>query len=106
MLAELAGCVTGESRVGRQWVAVGSWVGCGWVADGLQVGRWWVMGRSRMSRGWVAGPAGARTRRRRNKIKNSGRHHSPSHHTPREFHDAVRVPPLTLIIPTEMVEEL
>ena len=48
-----------------------------------------------VGRGWVAGLAGARTRRRRKQTpqNNSGRHHSPSHHAPREFHDAVRGPP-------------
>ena len=40
-----------------------------------------------VGRGWVRG--GAETK----PTKTSGRHHSPSHHTPREFHDAVRGPP-------------
>ena len=87
------------------------WVGRGWVvgvagrvAGGSRGG--WRVGRG-ASRGWVAGPGGARTRRRTNKnqtkkqqtrqkTKTSGRHHSPSHHTPREFHDAVRGPPPSL----------
>ena len=62
----------------------------GWVAAGSRVGHGCVAGGSRVQVGPGRGDA--------NKSKiNSGWHHSPSHHTPREFHDAVRGLPLTLI---------
>ena len=61
-------------------------VGHGWVAAGSRVGR---------GSGWGLDAAAQEKNKKRK--KHSGRHHSPCHHAPREFHDAVRgPPPLTL----------
>ena len=56
-----------------------------------------------MGHGWIAGGSRVqvgpgRDGAKKTKEKTSGRLSPPSHHTPREFHDAVRGPPLTLII--------
>ena len=63
----------------------------GWVAGGSRVGRRWVVGGSRVGRGSGWGPDAAAQKQK--KTKTSGRYHSPGHHAPREFHDAVRGPP-------------